>query len=77
MPVFKGIVRSFALEGQAWVRWLQSPEPYLEDLPVSWQSEVISLQQPLWLVGPHGLIGVLLHAARLHVIGLQLSSLMQ
>ncbi|KAL3130869.1 hypothetical protein ABBQ38_000199 [Trebouxia sp. C0009 RCD-2024] len=47
MPVFKGIVRSFALEGQAWVRWLQSPEPYLEDLPVSWQSEGGSAISPV------------------------------
>lgn len=41
LPVFKGIVRSFALEGQAWIRWLQSPEPHMRDLPASWQSEVI------------------------------------
>ena len=40
LPVFKGIVRSFALDGQAWIQWLQSPEPHLLDLPVSWQSEV-------------------------------------
>lgn len=43
LPVFKGIVRSFVLEGQAWIQWLQSPEPHLKDLPASWQSEVIFL----------------------------------
>lgn len=40
LPVFKGIVRSFVLEGQAWIQWLQSPEPHLKDLPASWHSEV-------------------------------------
>lgn len=40
LPAFKGIARSFALDAQAWIKWLQSPQPHLIDMPASWQSEV-------------------------------------